>query len=248
MARIRTVKPEFWTSEQVMECSALARLLFIGIWNFCDDAGNHPLSPKTLKALVFPGDDITANQVADLLAELESNGLLSVYSHSAKLYLHVNGWHHQKIDKPTIKHPSFVQPLDDRSTSNLSSVDEGSSNSGGGLTPGVEGEGNGESTHSPRGPFAMSLEWAPDSQLLNAYSLRAGLSASVFTPDAISGFVLHHEAKGLAQTEKQWVAALVGWVKRDSVKAARVVPLRARQANGPDFDSRDWADNLDGDL
>ncbi|MDP9653663.1 UNVERIFIED_ORG: hypothetical protein J2W87_001572 [Pseudomonas putida] len=248
MARIRTVKPEFWTSEQVMECSALARLLFIGIWNFCDDAGNHPLSPKTLKALVFPGDDITANQVSDLLAELESNGLLSVYSHSAKLYLHVNGWHHQKIDKPTIKHPSFVQPLEDRSTSTLPGIDEDSSNGSGALTPGVEGKGKGESTHSPRGPFAMSLDWTPDSDLLNAYSIRAGLNASVFTPDAISGFVLHHEAKGLAQTEKQWVAALVGWVKRDNVKAARVVPLRARQANGPDFDSRDWADNLDAVL
>lgn len=248
MARIRTVKPEFWTSEQVMECSAIARLLFIGIWNFCDDAGNHPLSPKTLKALVFPGDDITATRVADLLAELESNGLLSVYCHASKLYLHVNGWHHQKIDKPTIKHPSFVLPVADGSPTTTQDIDEPSSNASGDLTPGVEGEGNGESTHSPRGPFAMSLEWSPDPDLLNAYSIRAGLNVSVFTPDAMSGFVLHHEAKGLAQTEKQWVAALVGWVKRDNVKAARVVPLRPRQANGPDFDSRDWADNLDGVL
>lgn len=34
MARIRTIKPEFWTSEQVMGCAPLARLLFIGLWNF----------------------------------------------------------------------------------------------------------------------------------------------------------------------------------------------------------------------
>ena len=52
MARIRTVKPEFWASEQVMECSPIARLLFIGLWNFCDDAGNHPLSEKTLRDYV----------------------------------------------------------------------------------------------------------------------------------------------------------------------------------------------------
>ena len=65
MARIRTIKPEFWTSEQVMECSPLARLLFIGVWNFCDDAGNHPMSAKTLKALVFPGDDITSAKVGE---------------------------------------------------------------------------------------------------------------------------------------------------------------------------------------
>ncbi|MGH8389506.1 MAG: DnaT-like ssDNA-binding domain-containing protein, partial [Pseudomonas sp.] len=134
MARIRTVKPEFWTSEQVMECSALARLLFIGVWNFCDDAGNHPLSPKTLKALVFPGDDITADQVAGLLGELDSNGLISVYTHSSKLYLHVNGWHHQKIDKPTIKHPSYIQPIADAPTSPRPPLGESSSSNSGGLT------------------------------------------------------------------------------------------------------------------
>ncbi|WP_095148198.1 DnaT-like ssDNA-binding domain-containing protein [Pseudomonas sp. Irchel s3a18] len=246
MARIRTIKPEFWTSEQVMECSALARLLFIGIWNFCDDAGNHPLSPKSLKALVFPGDDITALQISDLLAELESNGLLSVYSYSSKQYLHVNGWHHQKIDKPTIKHPSFVIDVADESSSPRPPLGERSTSDMGALTPGVEGEGkgNGESTHTPRGLFAMSLDWAPDVELLNAYSTRAGLNAAVFTQDAISGFVLHHEAKGLAQTEKQWIAALVGWVKRDNAKAARVVPLRARQVNGPDFDDTSWSDDL----
>ena len=42
MARIRTIKPEFWTSEQVVDCSPTARLLFIGLWNFCDDGGVHP--------------------------------------------------------------------------------------------------------------------------------------------------------------------------------------------------------------
>ena len=29
MARIRSVKPEYWTSEQVMECSPTARLLLL---------------------------------------------------------------------------------------------------------------------------------------------------------------------------------------------------------------------------
>lgn len=248
MARIRTVKPEFWTSEQVMECKPLARLLFIGIWNFCDDAGNHPLSPKTLKALVFPGDDITASDVSDLLVELEANGLLSIYTHSSKLYLHVNGWRHQKIDKPTIKYPAFTQPLPEPTTSPQQPFDEPSPNGREGLTPGVEGKGSGESTHSPQGPFAMSLDWVPDSALLDAYSLRSGLTSAEFTPDACGGFVLHHVAKGLAQTEKQWVAALVGWVKRDKAGIARVVPLRARQANGPDFDDSSWANDIGGGL
>lgn len=105
MARIRTIKPEFWTSEQVMECSPIARLLFIGLWNFCDDGGNHPASAKTLKAEVFPGDDISAAQVQSMLAELSANGLVVFYEHAGKEYIHVTGWQHQKIEKPTYKHP-----------------------------------------------------------------------------------------------------------------------------------------------
>lgn len=37
MPRIRTIKPEYWTSEQVLDLSIPARLAFIGLWNFCDD-------------------------------------------------------------------------------------------------------------------------------------------------------------------------------------------------------------------
>jgi hypothetical protein len=40
MARIRTIKPEFWTDEKIVECSFEARLMFIGMFNFADDKGN----------------------------------------------------------------------------------------------------------------------------------------------------------------------------------------------------------------
>ena len=221
MARIRTIKPEFWTSEQVMECSAMARLLFIGIWNFCDDAGNHPMSPKTIKALVFPGDDITALAVEGLLAELVSNRLITIYEAASKQYLHVNGWHHQKIDRPTVKHPEFVEP----SPSAVREVGEGSSSGDRVLTPGREGKGC--NTHSPREPFAMFLDWIPDQVQLEAYAKRSGVAIEEFSEKAISGFVVHHDAKGLAKTESQWIADLVGWRKRDLANAAKVVPLRA---------------------
>lgn len=232
MARIRTIKPEFWTSEQVMECSAMARLLFIGIWNFCDDAGNHPMSPKTIKALVFPGDDITASVVEELLAELVSNQLISIYEAASKQYLHVNGWHHQKIDRPTVKHPEFVES----SPSARREFGEGSSSNDRVLTPGREGKGS--NTHSPREPFAMFLDWIPDQVQLEAYAKRSGVAIEEFSEKAISGFVVHHDAKGLAKTESQWIADLVGWRKRDLANAAKVVPLRAG-SGGQQFDDSD---------
>lgn len=242
MARIRTIKPEFWTSEQVMECSAMARLLFIGIWNFCDDAGNHPMSPKTIKALVFPGDDITAQTVNDLLAELVANRLITLYEVASKQYLHVNGWHHQKIDRPTVKHPDFVE----HSPKDRLDTGDGSSSGDRALTPGREGEGKGKA-HSPREPFAMFLEWVPDHGQLEAYAKRSGVPIAEFSEKSIAQFVVHHDAKGLAKTESQWVAELVGWIKRDLASATKVVPLRT-SAGAPPLDDCDtsWIESGGG--
>ena len=124
MARIRSIKPEFWTSEQIVECSTRARLLFIGLWSFADDAGCHPASLKRLKMEVFPGDNFTDKDVAGMVAELVSHGLLREYEAQGQSYWEVTGWKkHQKIDRPTIKYPG---PLDEGSTNGGRLLDEGS--------------------------------------------------------------------------------------------------------------------------
>lgn len=108
MARIRSIKPEFWTSEQILECSTNARLLFIGIWNFCDDAGRHPFSAKQCKAEVFPADGFSESDVLGMLNELSKNGLITRYVSGGKEYFFVNGWKHQRIDKP--QEPKYPDP------------------------------------------------------------------------------------------------------------------------------------------
>jgi len=113
VARIRTIKPEFWTSEQIVECSRDARLLFIGLWNFCDDAGRHPASLKRIKMEIFPGDEITSSNIRRMIDELINNELLLEYQNDGMSYWQVTGWKHQKIDRPTIKYPD---PFDERST------------------------------------------------------------------------------------------------------------------------------------
>ncbi|ALS63607.1 hypothetical protein AT395_00105 [Pandoraea apista] len=88
-----------------MELSRDARLLFIGMWNFCDDAGIHPASPKRLKAEVFPADDLTSLDIRRLVDELVSIGLVEEYEVDGEAFWIVTGWHHQKIEKPTYTHP-----------------------------------------------------------------------------------------------------------------------------------------------
>ncbi|MEO1223334.1 MAG: hypothetical protein AAFX92_03830 [Pseudomonadota bacterium] len=111
MARIRTVKPEFWGSRQVCSCSLEARLLFIGLWNFVDDGGVCHDDAEQLKIWIFPGgkDGVTEEAVGSWLNELVAVGLLDRFHADGHDYLYVTGWHHQKIDKPKLKHP---QPSD----------------------------------------------------------------------------------------------------------------------------------------
>lgn len=98
MARIRTIKPDFWSDGTVSECSVNARLLFIGTWNFADDYGNLDRSAKQLKARVFPADNINCSP---LIYELLVHGLLSEYSVNGKIYLHIHGFKkHQRVNRP----------------------------------------------------------------------------------------------------------------------------------------------------
>lgn len=101
MARIRTIKPEFWANEKVMACSRPSRLLFIGLWNFADDTGRLRDSSKSIKAQIFPGDDdVNSEIVRGMLDELSGNGLLQKYEVGGEAYLQITGWNHQRIDKP----------------------------------------------------------------------------------------------------------------------------------------------------
>lgn len=100
------IKPEFWTSEQVLNCSRDARLLFIGLWNFADDQGIHPASFIRLKAENFPADDFSINEVKKLISELIQQGLLREYTVDEKSFWLITGWQtHQKIEKPRSIHP-----------------------------------------------------------------------------------------------------------------------------------------------
>ena len=109
MACIRTIKPDFWTDETIVELSMAARLLFIGIWNFTDNEGRMGFSVKRLKMLVFPAE--TNIDLPLLLAELHGGNLIEVYGVDSKLYLQVNNFKkHQKIDPRYAK--SKIPPPD----------------------------------------------------------------------------------------------------------------------------------------
>lgn len=125
MARIRSVKPDFWTDAAVMRCKPLTRLLFLGMFNFADDYGRLPCVDATIKAQILPGEAVDIQTVKDMLAELSGNGMILLYSANGREYLEIVGWDDpscswsQKIDKrQQAKHPSPAQDVPPTSSEN----------------------------------------------------------------------------------------------------------------------------------
>lgn len=67
MARIRTVKPEFWTDDVIVQLPFSVRLLFIGMWNFADDDGYLLDEPDRIRMQILPNDSVDIDAHLDLL-------------------------------------------------------------------------------------------------------------------------------------------------------------------------------------
>jgi hypothetical protein len=89
MARIRSIKPEFWDDRRLAKrTSRDARLLYIGLWNLADEHSRLNGDPQWLKGQIFSfDDDIDAKTVAGLLDELDTAGRIVRYDHDGDPYI-----------------------------------------------------------------------------------------------------------------------------------------------------------------
>src|SRR6187549_3547836 len=66
MARMRYVKPEYWTDSKIIKLGPWARLLYIGSWNFAIcEVGHLDDDAMALKLKVLPADPIDADEVLE---------------------------------------------------------------------------------------------------------------------------------------------------------------------------------------
>jgi len=100
MPRARLISPEFWTSESVVDCPPMTRLLLLGLSTFADDFGVLPLRPRTLRMQVFPGDALDDDQMRAMIEELVARGLVRRYAVEGVEYLSIVDWAvHQRVGK-----------------------------------------------------------------------------------------------------------------------------------------------------
>ncbi|QUG44449.1 hypothetical protein KDU73_18455 [Klebsiella michiganensis] len=231
MARIRTVKPEFWTDEKVVECSIPARLLFIGLFNFANDMGCLERSPKRLKMQIFPADALDCEP---LIQELITHGLLTEYSVNDVCYLQIKGFlKHQKINRPSASKiplpPEFTESKagkEEKRAPNQGGLSEDSVNPHGGLTDGKGREGKGKGSNPtlyahkgnvfqepqylpgvdiPIGKFAMHDLWLPSQdwpQLAATWGI--ALPEPAYLPTELAEFTAYWKSEGKVFTQVQW--------------------------------------------
>ena len=103
--RIRSIKPEFWSSPDIAALSDSDRLLFIGLWSYVDDHGRGRDDIALIVAALYPHDMVanpldTVAKVRDGLARLSEADLILRYTVASRTYFLVTGWSkHQRVDK-----------------------------------------------------------------------------------------------------------------------------------------------------
>lgn len=68
MARIRTIKPQFWGDDQIATLSITARYLAIGLVSMADDDGRFIASVNAISGYVFPHDEFAPKQIRNRLS------------------------------------------------------------------------------------------------------------------------------------------------------------------------------------
>lgn len=163
--RIRSIKPEFWRSDDIAALPISARLLFIGLWSYVDDNGVGADTQTSIVADLFAHDLIA--DPADTLRRLNADlthiceaGLITRYEVNSKRYLYITNWERHQLVRNPSKGNSYPLPPGNKPISPDPNVDpaqslrrpsalEGEGEQGRG-NRGAEEQGSGGSAPPPR--------------------------------------------------------------------------------------------------
>lgn len=97
MARIRNIKPDYFTDAELADLSPLHRLLFPALWCQADRDGRLEDKPRELKVKCLPYDDCDVDR---LLADLHAAGFIVRYEADGRRYIAIRGFgEHQRFHK-----------------------------------------------------------------------------------------------------------------------------------------------------
>jgi hypothetical protein len=241
VARIRSLKPEFWADEKMSPLDPLSRLVYLGLISLADDAGRLLDNVKILDAMIFPETDDSCREALATLSRIGRIGRGK--TDSGQRVIQIVKWkEHQKVDHPnyaaclpaiipsTCENPDILQALESLArdwrairerlatlptTYDLrSTTNDQRSKEGAASAP----------PDPPRRPKKSSIVFRkPTVDDVRAYCVERGNSVDA------EQFVNFYESKGWRvgnAAMKDWKACVITWEKRDRSPPPRpTIPL-----------------------
>ena len=207
MARIRSIKPEFFTSEDIVELSPLARLFYIALWCESDKEGRLVWKPRTMKLRYFPADDCDIDALA---REVVASGLVVLYGDglayipSFKRHQHIN---------PRESASELPDPAENRTRRHASArVSDGESTVHD-AQGGREGKGReGDSVASRRdAPAHADMFPGVDPQVVKDFTAIRKAKKAPVTETAIAGIKREAEKAGMSLADALAMCCERGW-------------------------------------
>lgn len=196
MAKIRGVKPDFWTDEQIIELSIPARLLFIGLWNYACDNGHLQDRPRQIKTRILPADSVDVKTLLDELVSVDlverKDGYLVIPNLTRHQRPHKKWW--TTCDFAGCRRPDTVdnggttvaQPLAPRSTT-------------------ADGDGDGDGEVEVKRATRLPTNWTPTPE----HTERAR-KAGIDLERELTKFRAYCDEKAL--TSKSWNQRFTRWL------------------------------------
>lgn len=274
MARIRSIKPEFWDDRKLARrTSRDARLLYIALWNMADEHARLNGDPRWVRGQAFPyEDDLDDDAVAGMLGELQDATVVVAYEADGDPYLFLPKLaRHQRLEPGKVASkipappqlpdqreqprtdesaPRADEPAQDADTSALL-YGAGSMEHVAGSGDAPHGPGRAAQPPAPRPPDASGLcelpdDFAPtDAMRRWANSTYPGLDLDFETKQ----FCHHFRSEG--RRKKSWVDAWQKWIgdsHKRMTQQSRASPQRpAHQPTPSEFNQlrQNWARPLD---
>lgn len=247
--RIRSIKPEFFTSPDTGRASIRARLFYVALWCWADDYGIGETNFNMLAGFAFPeGDQIERKELPSLCKEVAEAYGTMFYTVRGRHYYSIPTWdEHQRTQRkaaakyPTPDHPEAAPDLRVYGETGPSAPMQGTSAS----TQGSDEDGTGEreqgkgeqgnSARSARGARKapakrLPEDWAPT----DAHRKKAAELGVDVTLEA-DRFRLHAEAND--RRAVRWDAAFSMWLS----KATPPLPGMGARGNANDRRVQDTA-------
>lgn len=125
MARIRTIKPEFFRHEALYEAERETglplRIAFAGLWTAADREGRFRWAPRQLKLDCLPYDDVDFSRVLDALM---TRGFIVKYAVEGKYYGNIPSWKQHQVINNREKPSDLPEPSENNSLTREARADD----------------------------------------------------------------------------------------------------------------------------